>query len=263
MLPVIPFFGLEIPSYTLMLVAGFVAGILAALHRRSVYAIRTEVIIAACFLTGIGALLGGKLFYAVQGIPEFLELSRTQGTTFLEYFSRAGLVYYGGMFGAIGFLFLAGSALHEPHWALFDTVLPSLPLAQAFGRVGCFLVGCCYGIPSPAGLRMNPDGLAPAAEPLVPVQLYESAGVLVLFFVLYHLSARQQPRGRLLSVYLICYGCLRFGLEFLRGDAVRGFLGALSVSQWISLGAVSAGVFLLMRALHPERSGRPLGQSGI
>lgn len=257
MLPVIPFFGLEIPSYTLMLAAGFTAGLFTALRRRSVYHLRTEVIVAACFIAGIGALLGGKLFYVLQGLPEFLQYAGTQGISFLDYFNRAGLVFYGGMAGTLFFLFLSAVLLHEPHWAVFDTLLPALPLAQAFGRVGCFLVGCCYGMPSAFGILMNPEGLAPADEPRLPVQLYEAAGTLLLFFILYRLNARKQPHGCLLGIYLLFYGVLRFVLEFLRGDEVRGFVGSLSVSQTVSLGVIAAGFLLLVYA-RQSRQTQPL-----
>ena len=88
--------------------------------------------------------------------------------------------------------------------------------------------------------------------PLLPVQLYEAAGCVLLFLLLDHLTDRGWPGGRLLALYLALYAVFRFLLEFLRGDAVRGSLGPLSTSQVISL-AVLAGV-LLAELLHHRRN---------
>ena len=142
----------------------------------------------------------------------------------------------------------------------FDTLgrdlVPALPLFHAFGRVGCFLAGCCYGIPAPAGwlgVTFPASAIeAPSGVPLLPVQLYEAAGCVLLFLLLDHLTDRGWPGGRLLALYLALYAVFRFLLEFLRGDAVRGSLGPLSTSQVISL-AVLAGV-LLAELLHHRRN---------
>ena len=72
---------------------------------------------------------------------------------------------------------------------------------------------------------------------LVPVQLYEAAGCLLLFLLLDRLARRGWSGGQLLPVYLSLYGAFRFLLEFLRGDGARGFWGPLSTSQWVALAA--------------------------
>ena len=162
------------------------------------------------------------------------------------------LLWLGGLAGA--WLFCKRRRLS------FDTLgrdlVPALPLFHAFGRVGCFLAGCCYGIPAPAGwlgVTFPASAIeAPSGVPLLPVQLYEAAGCVLLFLLLDHLTDRGWPGGRLLALYLALYAVFRFLLEFLRGDAVRGSLGPLSTSQVISL-AVLAGV-LLAELLHHRRN---------
>ena len=231
-----------------MILIGFAAGLFVAERRRSLYRLRADVVLAAYFLAGIGAFLGGKLFFVIQGFGSFLELHARDGLSFFTYFSQAGLVFYGGMAGTLGGIFLAAPALQEKPWPLMDTLLPSLPLAQAFGRVGCLLAGCCYGIPVSWGLWMDAASGAPADSPLLPVQLFEAAGCLVLFICLLHLGRTKRPRGYLLSIYLLGYSALRFGLEFLRYDAIRGSIGVLSVSQWCSIAAALCGLLLLRHA---------------
>lgn len=245
MAPNLHIFGLEVPSYSLMILCGFAGGLLVAMRRTDIYGFRKDEILASYFLAGIGAFFGGKLFFVMQGLPQFLELHETKGTSFFEYFSSAGLVFYGGMIGTLACIFLAARLFRVPSSPLLDTLLPSLPLAQAFGRVGCFLAGCCYGMPSDFGFFMHPDGFAPTDEKLLPIQLLEAAAVGILFLVLLHLGRRPVPKGRLLGIYLFGYGCLRFILEFFRGDEVRGHAGIFSISQWISIGCVAAGLLLL------------------
>ena len=82
--------------------------------------------------------------------------------------------------------------------------------------------------------------------PRVPIQLIEAACNLVLFCVLLALFLRGVGRRRLIAVYGISYGVIRFVDEFWRGDEYRGFLGPLSTSQWISLAVIAASVALLV-----------------
>ena len=82
---------------------------------------------------------------------------------------------------------------------------------------------------------------------LVPVQLYEAAGCLVLFLLLDRLARRGRRGEELLAVYLALYGALRFFLEFLRGDGARGFWGALSTSQWVAVVTVAAALLWMGR----------------
>ncbi len=119
-------------------------------------------------------------------------------------------------------------------------------LFHIFGRIGCFLGGCCYGLPSAWGVVYRYSPVA-EANGLVrfPVQLVEAAWNLVLFLLLAWLQRRGSP---------ICCPCIwssippaRFLLEFFRGDAYRGILLGLSTSQWISLFLFPAALYALLR----------------
>ena len=128
------------------------------------------------------------------------------------------------------------------------------PLFHAFGRVGCFLAGCCYGIPAPAGwlgVTFPASAVeAPSGMPLLPVQLYEAAGCVLLCLLLDHLTDRGWPGDRLLALYLALYGAWRFCIEFARADD-RGatVVSFLSPSQLVALLliAVAAAVFYTER----------------
>ena len=117
-----------------------------------------------------------------------------------------------------------------------------------FGRIGCFLGGCCYGVESEHGVVFT-DSLIESANgvPRVPVQLYEAVFELALFFALWALLNKGVLKNRLLLVYLFSYAVGRFILEFWRGDEYRGFLFGLSTSQVVSIlvFAVSAVLFIV------------------
>lgn len=255
--PMIELFGQPISTYAVMIIIGFALGVAVALFRRKINGMRADDVIACLVLTAAGAMLGGKFFYMAQGFPQFLELARTTGYTFLQYFSEAGLVYYGGFIGGILFLLLAAKVVRVPAWSMLDTVLPSVPLAHALGRVGCLFAGCCYGLPNDTfGFYFNASPFAPHDVRLLPVQLIEAVCVFGLFLFMVCYGRKKRAPGRILSIYLIGYGIIRFILEFFRYDAYRGIYGEFSISQWISLILIALGLFFVF--LYPRLSKKVL-----
>lgn len=249
MLPYIHIGFRDYPVYGLLMAVGAVLGWLLCRSRArlAVPAMKPEQVTRIYLLFGAGALIGAKLYslalvwpWLVQDLPHFREDPRL----FLQHYLYGGLVFYGGLIG--GFLCLAWVlAARRARFAQLETVfLPAVPLVHAIGRAGCFCAGCCYGRPTDSwlGVCYPEGGLAPAGIPLVPVQLMESAGDLVLFGLL--LLPFYRTPGRRLALYLLGYGALRFTTECFRGDAARGLAGPLSGAQWISLVCLAAGLVL-------------------
>lgn len=176
-----------------------------------------------------------------------------------------GLVYYGGALAFFGALRLGCRLWRLPPWPLLDAVCRYVPLGHAFGRLGCFFGGCCFGAVtngplgvrfpagSPAFLQHKAQGLLPpgavASLPVHPTQLYEALGNLVLFGLLALVSRRPGglPPGRLTTLYLLGYAVLRFTVEFWRGDDIRGLYGPLSTSQYIAMSVGLACLTILLR----------------
>lgn len=127
--------------------------------------------------------------------------------------------------------------------AYLDLMIPSVALAQAFGRVGCFLAGCCYGrkTDSCLGVVFTNSDFAPNGVKLLPTQLFMAAGDLVLTTVLLWYAAKRPVRGKTSMLYLILYSIGRFIIEFFRNDD-RGTVGSLSTSQFIAIFTLMAGM---------------------
>jgi len=220
-------------------------------------------------------LLGGRLTYFLQFHERF------EGESWLEFFAlwRGGLVFYGGaiggLLGALPFM----KWRRVPMVETFDLASFGAPIAMGFGRLGCFLYGCCHGVRcdpsfalgvvfpvgSPAHSRHLRAGIlsseADAAAPVHPVQFYELTTDFLLAGLLY-LYVRNDlgPRGAGLPLVFVLYGGSRFLLEFLRGDHVLTATG-LTLSQNLSLGLVlvfgSVLIFIYARAARAARAGIP------
>ena len=158
-----------------------------------------------------------------------------------EIFSGAGLSVFGGIVGASLFFWIYSRKRHYPFWFIADLAAPGTILAQAIGRVGCTINGCCYGkfceaAPSwlPWGIvYTHPNSYAPLGIPLIPTQPYEIVFNLAVFGILLKLRGRLKPDGSLFLLYLALYSAWRVGIGFLR--AGTHFILGLEVTQIISI----------------------------
>ena len=136
----------------------------------------------------------------------------------------------------------------------FDLCAPSISLAQGFGRIGCFLAGCCYGRETQSflGVVFPANSMAPAGVKVLPTQLFSSAGdfLITAILLLYYKKIKHTGDGG--ALYMILYGVGRFLMEFLRADD-RGNIGMLSTSQMISIVIVAGAVVLLWQNRRRDR----------
>ena len=158
-----------------------------------------------------------------------------------------GFVVYGGIIGGI----LAGCLYcyikKTDFWKYFDLVMPSVALAQGFGRIGCLLAGCCYGHETNSifSITFQNSDFAPNHVALIPTQIYSSILDFLHFGILLYIAQHKKKDGQVAACYLIFYSIGRFVLEFFRGDLIRGSVGMLSTSQFISLFILVAGIVIL------------------
>lgn len=252
MLPFIEIFGKQIPMYAVMAIIGAAAlcGV-SALLAKNRGIVPAEDIFYMLLYAGIGCLIGAKLLYLIVSVDVywFPEKSLKENLSYwLAVLTSGGLVFYGGLIGAV-----LGALRYCVHFKIpvvkaFETAVPAIPLFHAFGRIGCFMAGCCYGIEYSGRFAVTFEKAiaAPNGVPLLPVQLIEAVGNILLFVLLTALFLKNFPRLSLCGLYLVCYAIMRFILEFFRGDAVRGKALALSTSQWFSAVAFAVGTVLII-----------------
>ena len=137
----------------------------------------------------------------------------------------------------------------------FDIFMPSVALAQGFGRIGCFLAGCCYGRPteSAIGIAFTHSHYAPNGIKLIPTQLISSAGMFVIAGILFYYGRKKHIPGKISALYLLLYSIGRFIIEFFRND-YRGEIGVLSTSQFISLFMFAAGIVFMIVLSKKEKA---------
>lgn len=176
-------------------------------------------------------IIGARLAYIVANINYYL-----QDPWAIVRVDQGGLIYYGGFIGA----FIAGIVFARIKQlsilALADYAVSALPLGHAFGRIGCFLNGCCYG-----SMSTLPWSVFQQGGRRHPVQLYEALLNLAIYALLFLAYRRRKRNGEILAIYCMIYPLGRFLLEFLRGDERLGWYG-LSYARIISLGFVAVGL---------------------
>ena len=216
----------------------------------------------------ISAVLGARVAYVLEHwSTEFASAPFT-----VLRVDQGGLMFYGGLIAAALVLVIYARVYRQHLFQITDLVLAVVPLGHAFGRLGCFMHGCCYGklTDSCIGVRFPKESpawweqisavpplitrTATESLPVIPTQLIEASAnalLFALFFALY--PKRHIQRGFITGCYLIGYATLRFVIEFLRGDP-RLAVGPFSIGQLISLGLFCTGLFCLCYAMRRTKT---------
>ena len=178
----------------------------------------------------IMGFLGGKILYTIVNFGDFIKNPS-------RAISSSGFVVYGGIILAVITMYTYCRIKKISPFDYMDLIVTLAALAQAFGRLGCFMAGCCYGKPTDSFLGVTfPEGcLAPAGVKLLPTQLFMAAMDLALFFLLLYIYKYRKTPGIILGHYLMLYSIGRFLIEFVRDDSERGYVGVLSTSQFIAI----------------------------
>jgi phosphatidylglycerol:prolipoprotein diacylglycerol transferase len=155
-----------------------------------------------------------------------------------------------GLIGGAAILFISAKVFHVPLGEYLRLTIPFVCYMHAWGRLGCFMAGCCHGLPTESflGVQFPADSLAcqlHGLQPVHPTQLYEMALLIALGLA----TQLRVPLQHRIMVYLIAYGTGRFLIEFLRGDnrGVIDLIPALSPSQHLAILFVIAGGCLAVR----------------
>lgn len=201
----------------------------------------------------VSGVLGSRIAYVIEHWhAEFA--SRPMDVIRVD---QGGLMFYGGLILATVVFACWCMFKRENPLAVGDLLCVAIPVGHAFGRIGCFFYGCCYGKQSASALAVSfPRGspawyeqlnlgqitsMAKESLPVLPTQLFEAVANALLFAVLFAFYRRF--RGGTTALYLIGYAVIRFSMEYVRGDP-RAAVGPFSISQTISIALLVAGVVL-------------------
>lgn len=252
---------LSVHGYGFMIGIGFIIALFLGEFRAKRKNMKDEAVIDLAIIAGVTGFIGAKILYIIVSFKEFM-------VNPLAVIGSEGFVVYGGIISGVLCCYLYCRVKKLSFMEYFDLVMPEVAVAQGFGRIGCFLAGCCYGreTDSVFGVVFPENSLAPAGVKLIPTQLISTAGNFIIAFVLIILAdvvfkkrneaearinvsgndeiSQNAGNGRRLRygsvpgdigcTYMLLYGIGRFLVEFLRND-YRGEIGFMSTSQFISV----------------------------
>ncbi|MBE0429413.1 MAG: prolipoprotein diacylglyceryl transferase [Thermoleophilia bacterium] len=237
-------------SYGLMMMLGFLAAGITAYYGFKRRGLDTQNLFILVFAAAVGGLAGAKIDYLLVNAGEFK--NDPVGTVL----SGAGLIWFGGFLGAL-VLSLAVMSIYRLPWAkVLDAAAPAVAIGYAFGRIGCFLNGTCYGRESDLPWAVAfPNGAMPTDIAVQPTQLYSSLAAFAIFGALLVLQPRLKRDWSLFLVFLIMAGAERFLVEFLRFNR-DGQLQARVVAVSIAAAAGLTLIWVLRRPAVKEAPSR-------
>lgn len=240
------FHDLVIAWYGVFVAMGFLAGIWTASRRALLRNVSPETVMDIGPWILVGAILGARTLFVISYWDEIFAKE-----SFWEIFKiqHGGLVYYGGLIGAIVACLLYVRIKKVSLWKIADILAPSIALGYFFGRFGCLMNGCCYGKPTtmPWGIQF-PEGHESYPNFVHPTQVYDALLNLALYAGLAWVYRKKKFDGQVFALYLICFAFTRSFVESFRGDYPVHYLGGWATpAQLISAGILLAGVILFWR----------------
>ena len=234
---------LSIHWYGIMAACGFMIASWLLERNRDYAKLSKDQCATLLIIAMIAGILGARIFYVVQFFHQYQD-----NLIKIFFIHEGGLVFYGGFILAFASIIFYTRKNYLDSIRVLDVFAPAMATAHGFGRIGCFLNGCCFGratesfwgvtAPQETLLYMQTGGL-----PVHPVQLLE-AGENLLFAVLYFYLVRKAPRGVAVATYLLSYGILRFINEFARGDH-KLIMNLFTPAQLIGVFLIAGGGTML------------------
>lgn len=268
MYPYFEIFGKTVGSYAVCSFIGLFAASLVAWRLSKRIRVSFEDIIIIVLVVVGGMLIGGHLLYAITNYDKIIscvtiivQKIKNDSLLFSHIISAiqicfGGMVFYGGFIGSVTALYMYTKVIKfDFRNNITDIFAVCVPLFHAFGRIGCFLGGCCYGVESKFGFIADNE-LVPEMSGVrrFPISLVEALFNLLLFAFVLFLYNRNIQKSKLIFVYMIIYSIGRFVFEFFRGDEIRGVFFGLSTSQWISILFLVIGIYVELKEVFSLKS---------
>lgn len=250
--------GLPVYAYSFFIIVGYIVCLLYGWWQAKkqgldpVNAIDTSVWI---FISGF---IGARILYVIVSWRFFLE----HPLDIIKIWN-GGFVFYGGFFGAIVGALIFMRVRRLPYGIWIDLLTPVAMLCLVFGRIGCFLNGCCYGsfapdLPWAVTYPPSHASLGLLQVPVHPAPIYESLACLLITVILIVRMPRKRFAGEIFWLMALLYSLARFTIEFFRGDP-RGSVPYinLSTSQTISVVTGTTAAVFLARGWLKKRTPEP------
>lgn len=225
---------LNIYSYGTMVALAFIVSLVLLKRDAKRYDVPYQLIVDFCFWVLIWGIIGARVLYIILNIDYF----RSYPQEIFKLY-HGGLVLHGGLIlGSLaGIIYLKKRKTSV--FLMLNIIAPYIALAQAIGRIGCLLNGCCYGYPSKFGLFFPVHNAI-----LIPTQIYSSLANLAIFILLKFIQQKASIRGNIFIFYILFYSIKRFIIEFFRADSLKNIWG-LSIFQIISIVIFTIGIVVL------------------
>lgn len=237
---------ISIHTYGVMIAIGVLAALFTGEARAKKRDMNADVLYPMTFLCVVLGFCAAKVLFCIVEWKNFIQNP-------LSVLNNSGFVVYGGILGGVLTAYVYCRIKKLSFVDYFDLMLPSVALAQGFGRLGCFFAGCCYGRETDSfiGIVFSHSDYAPNGVKLIPTQLFSSAGMFIISGILFWYGRKKREKAKVGALYLILYSIGRFTIEFFRND-YRGEVGIFSTSQFISFFILALGFILFFRKQKSE-----------
>lgn len=239
-----PTIHITLPSYAVLASIGGFAVVLFLYFRIEKYLLSFADFLKMFCVSIVCGFVGSRVIYLFSRLSWLLKNFSVQHL--ISTVIGGGLVFYGGLLGVLLGIHIYCKKHNISSKNIYNMIAPAIPLFHFFGRIGCFMSGCCYGVELKSAINL----FGVIQFDRIPTQLIEALFEVLLFVVLLVLQRKNDEKDYL-KVYMITYAIFRFLIEFLRGDTIRGFYFGLSTSQIIAL-SVLAFYFILKIKAHKK-----------
>jgi phosphatidylglycerol:prolipoprotein diacylglycerol transferase len=248
-----------LPTYGVLVATAFLVAIWITTKLARREGLDSEKITNLALYCAVGGMAGAKLFMFLFDWRKYL--SGEYHLFSIETLQAAG-VFQGGLIVAVLVAVWYMRSAGLPSLRTADIFAPGLAIGHGIGRLGCFAAGCCWGdkCDLPWAVTFTRPEAAeltnvPLNIPLHPTQLYEAFAELIIFSFLWRYIHRDHPDGSVIGWYMVLYSSVRLLVEFVRNHE-QSLIAGLSLTQWISLATLAAGMWLIWRPV-TKNTARP------